>query len=78
MAENCFEFELGFKQSYTCKYLAKLVVNKLYVEGLLTTSSGQRQKNPVGVSALPIGKFLRLQKVFAQVQKKIAPKQVKT
>jgi len=27
----------------------------------------QRQKNPVGVSALPTGKFLRVRKVFARI-----------
>ena len=36
-------------------------------------TSPQRQKNPVGASALPTGKFLRVQKVFAQIYK-IYPK----
>ena len=34
---------------------------------------GQRQKNPVGASALPTGKFLRVRKVFARIYK-IDPK----
>ena len=37
----------------------------------------QRQKNPVGVSALPTGKFLRVRKVFARIytiNPKIKPK----
>ena len=33
----------------------------------------QRQKNPVGASALPTGKFLRVRKVFARMYK-IYPK----
>ena len=33
----------------------------------------QRQKNPVGASALPTGKFLRVRKVFARIYK-IDPK----
>ena len=33
----------------------------------------QRQKNPVGASALPTGKFLRVRKVFAHIYK-IDPK----
>ena len=36
----------------------------------------QSQKNPVGVSALPTGKFLRVWKVFARTT--LSPKQVKT
>ena len=35
-----------------------------------TTTSRQRQKNPVGVSALPTGKFLRVWKVFERIYTK--------
>ena len=33
------------------------------------TGPGQSQKNPVGASALPTGKFLRVRKVFARINK---------
>ena len=33
----------------------------------IVVGGGQRQKNPVGVSALPTGEFLRVRKVFVHV-----------
>ena len=41
--------------------------NEMYLKGLWGTN--QSQKNPVGVSALPTGKFLRVWKVFARIYK---------
>ena len=35
----------------------------------LLANFNQSQKNPVGVSALPTGKFLRVWKVFARIYK---------
>ena len=43
------------------------VGRSVVVVGVVVVVWEQRQKNPVGVSALPTGKFLRVWKVFARI-----------